>query len=274
VLLLARDDEPHLAPVVAEWLDQLTKLGRPHELVVVDDGSSDKTRAVAQGIEATNPAVSVVGHDKPRGIGAALRTGLTAARHPLLFYTTADRQYRPADLPLLLAEIDKVHLVSGFRVSQQAPLTARFLRGLWHFTLRVIFDLAPEPAPGWLGWRESLYRFGARVVFGVRSRDVDCVFRLCRRHIFERIPLQSDGSFANVEVLAKANFLGCLLGQEVPVAHQPKEGPGDWVGGVYRPMIREGYRVFARPDFGPPVVPTSPAPAPPAVEERLPATPI
>ena len=57
----------------------------------------------------------------------------------------------------------------------------------------------------------------ARILFGLRYHDVACPFRLFRRDILARIPIQSDGPFAHVELLAKANFLGCLMGEEVPL---------------------------------------------------------
>ena len=65
-------------------------------------------------------------HPEARGLGAALRMGLGAAHFPLVFYTTCDRQYQPADLSRLLAGIDQVHLVSGFRKFAVAPWPLRW----------------------------------------------------------------------------------------------------------------------------------------------------
>jgi hypothetical protein len=196
----------------------------------------------------------VLRHAEHRGQGAALRTALAAAAKPLLFYTTADRQYQPSDLPRLLAEIDKVHIVSGFRLWQPVPTALRWLGRLWRLFLRVLLGLSAEPLPGWLGGREHLYRALCRVVFALRMQDVNCAFRLCRREIFARIPIQSEGDFVHTEILAKANFLGCYMNDEVTIAYRPREGA------VRERMWQDGKRVFARPDFGPPVL----APAEPA----------
>ena len=91
---------------------------------------------------------------------------------------------------------------------------------------RVVFSAAPSPLPGWLGGKGHAARLLARVLFGVRNRDVLCPYRLMRREIFARIPLQSDGPFVHVEVLAKANFLGCILAEDVPLGRRRPAGPG------------------------------------------------
>src|SRR5262249_30686294 len=148
-----------------------------------------------------------------------------------------------ADLRLLLAEIDKVHLISGYRQFHPVP---SFLKGLgfcWRLILRLLFDLTPEKLPGWLGWREHLYRQIIRAIFAVRNRDMNCAFRLFRRHILARIPIQSDGPFVHTELLIKANFIGCMLGEEISLKHQPhRNDQVDWTGSDYRCLWREGRR--------------------------------
>ncbi len=248
-VLLAHNDAPTLEAVVGEWAAVLDGLNRDYELLLVDDGSTDNTAAVAEALAARFPRLRLLRHAEHRGRGAALRTALAAATKPLLLYTTADRQYQPADLPRLLAEIDKVHIVSGFRLWQPVPTALRWLGRAWRLFLRLLLGLSAEPLPGWLGRREHLYRALCRVVFGLRLQDVNCAYRLCRREIFVRIPIQSEGDFVHTEVLAKANFLGCYMNDEVTVAHRPREGAAP------ERMWQDGKRVFARPDFGPPVLP-------------------
>ena len=86
----------------------------------------------------------------------------------------------------------------------------------------LLFGFADPPLPGWLGWQRHLGQWVARRLFGVPYHDMTCPFRLARRAIFGRIPLQSDGAFAHVEILAKANFIGCLLGEEVPLGERQR----------------------------------------------------
>jgi len=246
VVLLARNEQDHIVEVVDNWLARLDKLGRDHEILLVDDGSSDRTGSLAAGLASRHAQVKVLSHPTERGVGAALQTALAAARHPLLFYAPCDRQFQPAELRRLLAEIDKVHLVSGYRAGQPVPGGLRRLGRVYRLLVRLLLGMALEPQPGWLGWRENAYRGVARLLFGVRLADVNCPFRLFRRSIFSRIPIQSQGPFVHVEILAKANFLGCYMTDEVPLAHRPRaeERPRKAIWG-------DASRVFFHPSFGP-----------------------
>src|SRR5262245_61081602 len=115
VLLLADNAEAHLEEVVGAWVGFLNGSGREYEILLVDDGSTDRTAERAEPLAARNPRVRLLRHEGRQGEGAAVRTGVAAARHPLLAYAPCDRQYRPEDLKRLLAEIDKEHIVRGFR---------------------------------------------------------------------------------------------------------------------------------------------------------------
>jgi hypothetical protein len=115
----------------------------------------------------------------------------------------------------------------------------------------VTFGHAPERLPGWLGWKRHAAALLTRIVFGVRYRDVACPFRLLRREIFTRISLQSDGCFVHVEFLAKANYLGLMMGEEMPLE------PGHYLPltteiseSEYHQMLADAWRVIRHPDFG------------------------
>jgi glycosyltransferase involved in cell wall biosynthesis len=244
VILLAHNDDAHLETVLDAWTVQLNTLGRSHEILLVDDGSSDNTATQAETLRARLPSLQVFRLPQPAGIGASLRAGVALAQFPLVLYTTADEQYQPADLPAFLNEIDRVHLVSGFRRWQPVPILARMLSAAYRIVARVLFDFPMPPLPGWLGWQEYFYRLLIRVVFAVRSLDLNCYYVLCRRDIFSRLPIQSDGSFAQTEILAKANFLGYLIGEEIPITYRPREGDRgrtDW--------FADFNRVRSDPDF-------------------------
>ena len=96
-----------------------------------------------------------------------------------------------------------------------------------------------------------------RFIFGLRLQDVDCSFKLFRRSIFARIPIQSDGAFVHAEIMAKANFLGCLIG-EVAVRYTPQETL-HLDDAARRQRRREALVLFRQPDFGPPQAPPLPA---------------
>ena len=236
---------------IDEWLGFADRRAGRDEVLLVDDGV---------GVQATpHPRLRVIVHEKARGVGAALRSGLAEASRPLIFYTLCDPRYRPEILEKFLAgkmeesedlQIDHMHLISGYRAGVRVPVALRVVGWVWRMALRVAFSLPTRPLPGWLGWRRHFATLAARVFLGIRYIDVACPARLLRRDILPRIPIQSDGPMAHAELLAKANFLGCVLGEEVPLALSPGPYNGD-AGAIYR----EAKRLFDHPDFGPAVLP-------------------
>jgi molybdopterin-binding protein len=253
VVLLVRDDSAHAEDLLAGWVAFLEGLGRAYEVLVVGAGPGGAARL--EGEAGRHPRVRLL-CPGGRGEGAALRAALAEARYPLLFYAALAPEYRPADLGRMLEkphgagkderEIDHVHMMTGYRAGRPVPLPWRVLHFFWRVFCRVALGYWPQRLPGWLGWRNHLGRLVVRALFGVRYHDVGCPFRLFRRNVFARIPIQSDGAFAHVEVLAKANFLGHMMGEEVPLDARPRPAEGGW-----RALWAEGWRVFAHPDFGP-----------------------
>jgi glycosyltransferase involved in cell wall biosynthesis len=235
VVLLAQPGEAGLDEVVRDWVAYLDSLGREYEVLVVDAGGADRLLEAAEPPAVPSSGVRALHPSMPTGVGAALRTGLAATRFPLFFYADGTRAYQPRDLALLLDVIDHVDLVSGYRVGPKRRYRET--------------------------WKEWLFRWLVRVVFGVHLRDMDCSFKLFRKTIFTRIPVQSDGPFAHAEILAKANFLGCLI-TEVAVSYDPdrlaRAAPAD-----LRQKWSQSWRVFRHPDFGPAALPQE-TPGPPA----------
>jgi glycosyltransferase involved in cell wall biosynthesis len=205
-----------LPGVVESLVGELLKREKDYEVLLVDDGSTDGSAQAVADLQNRLPKIRALRHEKPEGYGAVLRTGLAAAQHPLIFTMPADGSYSAGDLPLLLELIDKADVVSGCRRSKSR--LKRFLQ-----------------------------RLPASKLFGVRLNDVSSHFRLYRREIFKRIPIQSKGCFADVEILAKANFLDCIL-SEVDITWQPPSKSVDF----YRAsVLGDALRVQRRPNFGP-----------------------
>ena len=230
-------------------------MDRSYEILLVDDGSDDDTVGRAEAYSAKHPEVMILRHERPKGFGACLRTALQRARHPLFFYTALDYPYRPSDLKKLLERINEVDIVTGFRSAAPVPETIRTLRGIWGILLRILIGMPPEPLDGWLGAKAHLYSHLMQLFFGVHVGDTDSAFKLFRREIFTRIPIQSNGPFVHVEILAKANFLTCWM-DEIPISVQDGAKPEMLIPEFqFRERLRDMHRLFSRPDFGPwPVV--------------------
>src|SRR5438477_1977691 len=123
VILPVFDSEKTLGKAVSGWLAVLDSLGRPYELLIVDDGSVDGTKAQAEHLAERNQRIRVLHHDAKIGFGASLRTGLAAATQPLIFYASADHEWHPTDLTRMLKSLDfkddytgkQVEFVNGHR---------------------------------------------------------------------------------------------------------------------------------------------------------------
>ncbi len=196
IVLPAYNEEDNIARQV-ESVDSVCRDLRfdDWEILVVDDGSRDGTRAVVEGLKPRYPKLKLLVHEVNQGYAKALRTGFTSAVMPLVFYTDADNQFDVRELKNFLPAIEDYDLVCGFRIYRFDPFTRLVLS--WGYNLLV------------------------RIVFRIRVRDVDCAFKLFRREIFDRIHIESRKFFVDTEILAKAAKLGLRM-TEIGVRHYPR----------------------------------------------------
>jgi glycosyltransferase involved in cell wall biosynthesis len=195
----AHNEEANLEGLVEEALAALPALAETFEIIAVNDGSRDRTGAIADALAAAHPGlVRAIHHPTNLGYGEALRSGFGAARYELLAFTDGDRQFRVADLGRLtarLGEADAPDIVAGFRIKRADP----FIRTAYAKT----------------------YRLANRIFFGLRVRDVDCAAKLFRRAALEGIRVESGGAFFSAELLIKVTQRGKRIA-EVGVPHHPR----------------------------------------------------
>jgi glycosyltransferase involved in cell wall biosynthesis len=195
----AHNEEANLAGLVEEALAALPGIAETFEIIAVNDGSRDNTAAIADGLAAAHPdVVRAVHHPTNLGYGAALRSGLAAARYELVAFTDGDRQFKVADVGRLterLAGPDAPDVVVGFRIKRADPL------------IRTLYARA--------------YRLANRIFFGLKVTDVDCASKLFRREALEGLRVDSGGAFFSAELLIKLQAAGRTV-VEVGIPHYPR----------------------------------------------------
>ena len=197
VFFPAYNDAPSLPDLLAKTFRALEEHVADYEVIVVNDGSYDDTAAVLERLrEQHGPRLRDVTHPQNRGYGGALRTGFESATKEFVFYTDGDGQYNTGELPRLLELVGpKTGLVNGYKLQRNDP------------THRI-----------WIG---ATYNFCARLLFGIRIRDIDCDYRLIRRELLERIHLTSTSGTICVELVRKLEMTGCEV-VETGVGHYPR----------------------------------------------------
>ncbi len=112
------DEEDNVAAAVAAAGRAAARVAASYEIVVVDDGSRDRTAAIAAALASTDRHVRLLRHPRNRGYGAAVRSGLAAARMPWLFLTDADLQFDLDELERFVAPARTADLVAGWRIAR------------------------------------------------------------------------------------------------------------------------------------------------------------
>ena len=146
---------------VADALAILPRFAEDIVVTIVDDGSTDRTGAIADELAAKDARVLVIHHQRRRGYGGAVRSGLVSARKDWIFYTDGDRQFDLTDLGKLLAVADGADVVVGYRAKRADPPRRLFVAWVYNGLIRLLFGG---------GWRESAPSIRARKTASSCSR--------------------------------------------------------------------------------------------------------
>jgi glycosyltransferase involved in cell wall biosynthesis len=198
VVLPAYNEEENIESVVGQALEVLPEVADLFEVIVVNDGSTDATAEIARALVTEHhPRVRLVSHLGNEGYGAALRTGFSRARHDLIFYTDADRQFDMSEIRWFLPLTSEYDVVVGFRVYR--------------------YDPAFRSVVSWV------YNRIVRILFRVPIRDVDCSFKLFRREVLDKITVETTDFFVDTELVAKARKWNFRIAEK-GVRHYPRVG--------------------------------------------------
>lgn len=195
VILPAFNEEGNIQRTVESARSVLPRLAERWEIIIVDDGSNDGTRSLCEQFVARYPEVKAIHHLENKGYGAALKSGILAAQHELIFFTDSDGQFDLGELEQLIRWSRDYDIVMGYRAKRQDP---------------------PHRLINALGWNILV-----RLVLGLKVRDIDCAFKLFHRAVFDRVQIRSVGAMVNTEILAQAKGFGMRM-HEVEVTHFPR----------------------------------------------------
>jgi glycosyltransferase involved in cell wall biosynthesis len=195
-VLPAHNEEAVIAETVRNCAETLAILAPDYEIIVVDDGSTDRTGAIVEALAAADRHIRVVHNQTQRGYGGALIAGFQAAAKSLIFFMDADGQFDIRDIALLLPLRERGYrAVLGYRKHRRDSLLRKI--NAW-------------------GWNVLV-----KLLFGLRVRDVDCAFKLYDAALVRAADVTAEGAMVNTEMLVKLSRLGVPFIQ-VPVRHYPR----------------------------------------------------
>jgi glycosyltransferase involved in cell wall biosynthesis len=216
VILPAHNEEQVIAKTVTNVVTTLQQWVPDFDVIVVNDGSVDRTGAILAELAQTEPHLHVVTHEVNQGYGAALVSGFQAVDKELAFFMDSDGQFDINDIQRFFPFVDQYDAVLGYRINRQDT---------WMRSLNA-----------W-GWKMLV-----RLMLGVKVRDVDCAFKLYRHSFLEQNQLETRGAMINAEMLYKLKRGGYTF-KQVGVQHLPRLS-GKATGANPRVIIRAFKELF------------------------------
>jgi glycosyltransferase involved in cell wall biosynthesis len=198
------DEEESVVAVARGLVEALESAGERFELILVDNGSRDRTRELVEELRRGDPRVVCVALDDNRGFGGGVLAGFSAARGDLVGFMGGDGQVTPSDLVDVLGAVRRQHLdlAKGRRIARHDGIRRR--------VVSVVYN--------------GLFR----LVFGTRVADVNGSPKILRRELLQALALRSRDWFLDAEIVLKAHVLKARIG-EVPITFGRRTGGGSHV---------------------------------------------
>jgi glycosyltransferase involved in cell wall biosynthesis len=213
----ALNEEENLVEYVNRAEAFLASVSDDYELVVIDDGSTDRTWALANELQSTRPWLTVLKNDRNRGPGYCYRRGISAASKQYFMAQTVDWAYDIDAFRPVMDRLRQYDILQGVRPGE--------------FSLSVLRRRSDSLYKGIV----SLTNYTLiRVLFQLPFADFQNV-TVCPARLAQALPLESEGSFTNPEVMMKLYWGGASFLQ-VPVLFQKRgrgKGTGTRVGAIF-----------------------------------------
>lgn len=213
----AYNEEGNIATTLIDARNAATQVTHTYEIIVVDDGSTDRTVEVVKELQKFDPNIRLISHKANRGYGASVKTGLAACKMDWIFFTDSDGQFHYDELHKFVASSAKAELIIGYRKKRMDPFhrvfVAQVLLKIWNFFL-----------------------------FGLTVRDVDCAYKLFSKNLRDRINLETESAITVTEFVVKAKAKGFKI-LELPVTHYSRKF-GQQTGGNWRVIAKAAKESF------------------------------
>lgn len=211
------NEEANVARMVAHFEEALPKLAKEYEILIINDGSTDKTGQIADQLAAKHSHVRVIHHPKNLGYGASLRSGFKHAQLDWIFFTDGDMQFDVNQLADFLPYTDEYNVIIGYR-KRRAEGSVRAMNA-------------------------NIFKLYINLLFRLHVKDIDCAFKLLRRDIVQSLHLQSTGAFTSAEMLYRLKKMGQKFYQ-IPVDHFPRKY-GTPTGNNPKVVVKAGLEAFS-----------------------------
>lgn len=191
----AYNEELNIVALAEKTCKVLSEVCEDYEVIIVNDGSKDNTAGVSAELAKRNSHVRVINHEKNKGYGGAVKTGLNSGKFEWVFFTDGDGQFDVNEIKNLVALTDKYDFIVGYRIKRADPFHRKLNAFMWGTMVKLLFKF-------WV-------------------KDVDCAFKLMKKEIIEKAQVESEGALISTELLAKATKMGYKIG-EIGVHHYPR----------------------------------------------------
>ncbi len=203
------------ALIIKETLIQANRviktIARTYEIIVVDDGSTDKTAVIVKQMMRVNKQIRLISHRKNLGYGAAIKSGLAATRYPWVIACDSDGQFDLSEIKKFIPFTKDYDLIIGYRLKRS---DSRYRR-LMAFILRIV----------------------NLVLFKINFKDIDCGFKLFKKEVITTVtPLTTNSAITVTEFIIKSLCQGFKI-KEVGVSHHSRSG-GQQTGGKPSVVIK------------------------------------
>ena len=210
------NEEANVDSMTRKALDVGRKVADDLEVLIVNDGSKDRTAEIADALAEEIPEVRAVHNNPNRGYGGALQRGFREATKNWIFYTDGDGQFDLEEIPRVLPLLDEFDVVSCYRLDRKDSLMRKANAFAW----------------------TSL----TNMLFGIGLKDIDGAFKFYPKPFIDDIELHSEGALIDTEMLAKARNRGLKIGQTG--VHHYARTAGEQSGANLRVILRAFRELF------------------------------